>query len=78
MRNASNLGSTREQDTWSSFFPNARMCVSDVSLRVLADAPSALGDELEREAWDALILIAPLWPSPGCGRWTNGTFEPGA
>ena len=157
------VGWRDDAGTWSPFFPNARILVSEVALRSSLESPPAAGRELELGAWSALIeqgvvgsyadaevivpglraevtgghcpghavlhfgehaasarvsmvghlaisplhlavgelpelhqdgatawkllravaedgrvLIGPLWPAPGCGRWIDGVFEPGA
>lgn len=37
--------------------------------------PQAAWKALRRCADDGRLLIGPLWPSPGCGRWRDGAFE---
>ncbi len=39
--------------------------------------PQAAWKALRRCADDGRLLIGPLWPSPGCGRWRDGAFEAG-
>jgi hypothetical protein len=149
-----------EDGSWSPFFPNARVLVSDVVLQDFLDAPPSADGDIQHEAWHALIdqgivaaytdgeriaggpladvrgahcpghallhfgraaavtmighlavsplhlvtgecpqlqaepvpawallqqtaadgriLIGPLWPSPGYGRWQGGVLIPGA
>jgi hypothetical protein len=147
-----------EDGSWSRFFPNARVMVSDAVLQDFLAAPAGGDDDMQYEAWHALIdqgvvdtytdgekiaggpiadvrgahcpghallhfdkravtmighlavsplhlatgecallqaepanawrllgetaedgrvLIGPLWPSPGYGRWQNGALETG-
>jgi len=44
-----------EDDSWSPFFPNARILVSDVALREFLDAQPEGSSDLEYHAWHALI-----------------------
>jgi hypothetical protein len=37
--------------------------------------PQAAWKALRRCADDGRLLIGPLWPSPGCGRWRDRAFE---
>lgn len=39
--------------------------------------PAAAWSLLRSTAEDGRILIGPLWPTPGFGRWANGAFVPG-
>ena len=39
--------------------------------------PTQAWEVLREVAQDGRTLIGPLWPSPGFGRWVDGTFEPG-
>ncbi len=38
--------------------------------------PDAAWEMLHDIAADGRLLIGPLWPSPGAGRWTGSAFEP--
>lgn len=40
---------------WSPFFPNARVLVSDDALAAFSRATAGPGDELQRQAWQALL-----------------------
>jgi hypothetical protein len=41
--------------SWSPFFPNAHVLVSDVNLAAFLDASPQPGDELQQRAWQALL-----------------------
>jgi glyoxylase-like metal-dependent hydrolase (beta-lactamase superfamily II) len=43
-----------EVGSWSPFFPNARVLVSDANLAAFVDASPQPGDELQWQAWQAL------------------------
>ncbi len=45
---------------------------------VLHEDPSAAWSLLQRTVEDARLLIGPLWPTPGYGRWENGAFAVGS
>ena len=38
--------------------------------------PGVAWSALREAADDGRILIGPLWPAPGSGRWVNNTFTP--
>ena len=39
--------------------------------------PAVAWSLLRAAASDGRLLIGPLWPTPGCGRWVNGAFVAG-
>ena len=43
----------------------------------LHEDPPAAWSLLQRTVEDARLLIGPLWPTPGFGRWENGAFVAG-
>jgi len=43
----------------------------------LQEDPPAAWSLLQRTVEDARLLIGPLWPTPGFGRWENGAFVAG-
>jgi len=43
----------------------------------LQEDPAAAWALLQRTVADARLLIGPLWPTPGYGRWENGAFVAG-